>query len=155
MPEPLNDAQISFVRRYIGGLPAAAGGDAPPDITQLADLFLDAKAEADRSLVGLRRALLDEGDPDTKRIAEFGLNGLTNGNSVSLMAALQDLRRAGPDKRADAARVVRKQCDTYRGFLTRDEVIGLCEDNPFFGGVAIVAPLTRALNAIEAALRSV
>ncbi len=153
MSEPLNEEQLRFVRRYIGGL-SASDVAAVPDLTELADLFLDAKAEADRSLTGLRRALLDEGDPDTKRIAEFGLNGLTNGNSVTLMAALTDLRRAGPDTRADAIRAVRSQCDRYRDFLARDEMIGLCEDNPFDGGVTIVGPLTRALNAIDAALRS-
>lgn len=154
MGETLNDEQVRFVRRYIGGL-SGAGGSALPDLTELADLFLDAKAEADRSLTGLRRALLDEGDPDAKRLAEFGLNGLTDGNSVTLMAALTDLRRAGPDKRAGAIRAVRNQCASYRDFLARDEMIGLCEDNPFDGGVTIVAPLTRALNAIDAALRAV
>ena len=148
MADGLTPQQLDFVETFIGGGPA---GEAP-DVTALADHFLDGKAEAAKSVDKLRGVLAKSDDPDTVRIADFGLDGLTDGNSVALMAALRELGSAAPGARGKAAGKVASCCSAYRSFLSGDPIIAMCEDNPFVSGVRIVAPLTAALDRIESGL---
>ena len=70
MADGLTPQQLDFVETFIGGGPA---GEAP-DVTALADHFLDGKAEAAKSVDKLRGVLAKSDDPDTVRIADFGLD---------------------------------------------------------------------------------
>lgn len=112
------------------------------------------KETTDVDLGALQSAISGFPDPNLKRIAEFGLNGVTQegqkGRQVAMMKAIMDYNGAGPDKRAAAAAKLRKEVADYRSFIENDELISLCENNPFNVKVDIRGPMDRALKRIEA-----
>lgn len=161
MSDALLPKQIEFVDRFIGGrrpvsTESVQQDQAPDlDVSALADLFLDGKSRATSSIAPLRAILVKSDDPDERRIGEHGLDGVTEGNSVALITALHQLRAAPATERTAAAQIVATRCQQYRDFLKNDAIIALCEDNPFVSGVSIAAPLTTALDQIEATLKAI
>ncbi|QDY70783.1 hypothetical protein [Qingshengfaniella alkalisoli] len=122
------------------------------DTENPADIWIDAKGEADASLGPLMSHLASSTDPNLQRIARFGLNGVTKGNNTALMAALMGYNSASGDARAQRAKDVIAQIDAYSSFLASDPIIALCEDNPFGQTVSIRAPLTKALKRMKTSL---
>lgn len=158
MSAALDDTQTTFLSRFLNVRPAEAGPERP-DLTALfeesvnpADYLIAAKMQVADNLARLQSKLAESENPDAHRIAKFGLDGITEGNSVALMGAMLAERMAPAATKPAAADKVRQACKDYRAFLTKDPIIALCEDNPFVKGVSIVAPLTAALRRIEDAV---
>lgn len=154
----LSADQIRFVETHLGiDLPTDMLMSALTDGLDLsdanpADIWLEARAQVDADMAALKSELARHDDPDLARIAEQGLNGVTDGNHVALMAALVTLGTARAEDRPKAAAAVTRRVEEFRAFLASDPLIRLCEDNPTSCRVAIVAPLGRALDRIERAV---
>lgn len=116
-------------------------------------IWRDAKESTDASMSALQRMLSDASDPNLKRIAEFGLNGVTAGNQVAMTRALMDFDNASGAARISQGETLLKQTGAYRQFLSESPAIALCENNPFGVTCAIKLPLTKALDQIENTVR--
>lgn len=116
------------------------------------EIWNEAKSQTDTAIGRLQERLKQEGNPELDRIAEYGLNGVTEGNQVGLMKRLFDYNAASPPDRAAAAGRLAEQTSEYRKFLAGSELIALCEQNPFVS-VDIRGPLDAALSKIEDAVK--
>lgn len=114
---------------------APAAGPRP----KLSPIWMEAKEEVDAGISRLQDALRQTADDDLLQIAEYGLYGATQGESVKLMAALR-VADGGSDE--GLAKVLDAVSD-YRDFLDGAPIVELIEDNPF--GVKV--PLRRTLGA--------
>ncbi|MEM1428538.1 MAG: hypothetical protein AAGG09_03670 [Pseudomonadota bacterium] len=141
---PLTDVQIRFLNLYLGletDEPTEAS-DNPLEIWQ------SAKDSTDPSISALQATLKGYDDPILSRIAEYGLNGITDGNQVALAKAMREFNAAPAGDRASQAKALAGQADAYRTFLETDPRIALCEQNPFNVSVPLNATLGRALSRI-------
>lgn len=130
---------------------AGAGKTAPetPPVDPMV-IWQDAKELADVSITALQKALKGFDDPDLQRIADMGLNGVTDGFQTALMKALFDYKQsAAGEARAKAAANIAAKARELRALIESDEVIALCENNPFNVAVSIRAPLSQALTELE------
>ena len=136
--------------------PEAATETAPETGTQAPGdplaIWNAAKEQTDSAIGRLQERLRQEGNAELERIADYGLNGLTEGNQVALMKRLLEYRAAPPAGRPVAAGKLVEQAAEYRKFLAASELIALCERNPFVS-VDIRGPLDAALREIENAVR--
>ena len=141
-----------WLLRVLGlDLPLGASVGAAADAEPLA-VWRDAKEAVDGKLEQLARELRGFGDPDLERIADFGLFGLTEGESVALNKALFDYQRAAPAARVGAAGNVRKAVGAYRAALDAEPMVGLLDRNPFGVDIGVRRTLGGALDAIERGL---
>lgn len=124
-----------------------SGGSAPKADPMV--VWRDAKEGVDVSIGALQSALRGIDDPDLRRIADAGLNGITDGLQTRLMAALFDYNSASGEGRAKAAVALRGRAAELRKMIESDPIIALCEDNPFGVKVAIRGPLGAALTELE------
>ncbi len=114
----------------------------------------DAAETVDGQIAQLARALRDTGDDDLADIAEFGLNAVTAGHKVPLMAALMMLGSGDPPAMAKFGAKALKTVQAFRGHIESDERVAACDDNPFGVAVSIRAMLGPALAGLETALRT-
>ena len=110
-----------------------------------------------REIVGgqlseLQGVLRGTKNPDMRRIAEYGMNGITKRLQVGLQVALMNLDQAAGDARPKAADKVRQVVADYRKFLESDRLVPLLDKNPFGVKVAIRPTLGAVLTAIEKAV---
>lgn len=112
-------------------------------------VWRDAKESVDVSISALQNVLKGIDDPDLQRIADAGLNGITDGLQSKLMAALFDFNSARGEARVKAGQVLVSRAGDLRKLIEGDPIIALCEDNPFGVKVAIRAPLSAALTRLE------
>lgn len=117
-------------------------------------VWRNAKETCDVGISALQKALKTFDHPDLHRIAELGLNGLTDGMQNRLMAAVMDFRDAVGDGRKTAAAALLKQAAVLRQQLDADDIVTLCEKNPFGVSVAIRAPMAAALTELERMARA-
>ena len=109
---------------------------------KLTPIWAGAKARVDKGFEGLQRALKAVDDPDMQQLFDFGLNTVTNRESVKLMAGLMD---------ADSGRGTGKlvaAIDGFRSFLDGSPFVDLVEDNPFGVAVPLRVQLGSALDII-------
>lgn len=109
-----------------------------------------AKEQVDTGISLLQARLKGYKDPVMDRIAEFGLNGITEGQQTALNAALFDFNKASGAARIAAAQALDKQAESYRSFVASNRVMLLVEKNPF--GVAL--PIRKELSAALDQIRS-
>ncbi len=109
---------------------------------KLTPIWTGAKARVDQGFAALQRELKAVDDPDVQQLADFGLNGVTDRDSVRLMAALMDADNGrGTDKLVAAI-------DRFRSFLDGSPIVDLIEDNPFGVTIPLRAQLGSALDII-------
>jgi hypothetical protein len=144
------------VRQVGAGLPSAGGAALSP---QFSKLWEQAKAAwegaldtVNGQLEKLRIALIDEKDPELKRIAEFGLNAMTADHKVPLQAAILDLDRTPDNAKAKIIGQAKELVTEFRDHIETDERVEVCDDNPFNVKVTIRATLDPALAQMEKAL---
>lgn len=114
------------------------------------DVWNGAKETVDVGIEKLRQALRGIRHPDTDRIAEFGLAGLSGGGAHTRMtAALMSYDRAPAADRAEAAKAVADAMAEYRAFLGSNRLVALCEANPFGVAVDIRTTMDAALERIS------
>jgi hypothetical protein len=131
----------------------AALEPAAPKVDVMA-VWRDARETADLGIAALQGKLAASPLPDLRRIAEFGLNGVTAGNQTAMMGALMTFNAASGPSRQAAAKALLASVGAYRSFLSESAAIRLCEDNPFGVACTIRAPLLQALDAIDAAAKA-
>lgn len=115
-------------------------------------IWNSAKESTDAGITALQSALKGIPDPDLERIAEFGLNGVTEGNQVALMKHLFAFNQSSGEARLKAAAGLKAQCSEYRSFLAGSKLISLVDDNPFGVKLNLRATLGKALDDIDRAI---
>ena len=147
---PLTDIQKEFLKKYLN----LAYSDASVTVSKdkLLDIWRAAKEQTDAGVSDLQKALKRHKSAELDRIAEAGLNGITEGNSVAMMGALMEYDAAGGPEKSAAGSKLLKQVEAYRNFLDHSPLVALAEDNPFGVAVVVKAPLHAALNGIAAAI---
>lgn len=121
--------------------------------SDLLAIWREAKEAVDTRLGALRRALLDEDDPDFARLADSGLFALGTRQNVTLMASLNAFRSAPPDALAEPAARVREAVRAYGQLLTTSPIPKVVDENPFGVDVKLRATLGAALARLVAATR--
>jgi hypothetical protein len=147
-------AEVDWVGRVLGvTLPQPqTGGDglarAWPAIKAS---WQDASDEVDRQIGALQKLLRGAADSRLQPIAETGLNAMTAGYKVKLLAALHDMDRASDtDKPTVAPRVI-KTASALRAHLQTDKRIAACDACPHLK-ITIGATLGDGLAAMVKAL---
>jgi hypothetical protein len=112
-------------------------------------IWRGAKEGCDKGIAALQQALRGHDDADLARIAEMGLNGVTDSVQVGLMTALFTFQSAAGEARTKAAQVLVQRAAECRSAIDNNPVIALCENNPFGIAVSIRAPLGAALSELE------
>lgn len=113
-----------------------------------------ASDEVDGQIGKLQGTLRATTDPDLKRIADAGLNGITGNHKVPVLAALQEINAAGPETLRAAAARARPAVDAFISHLTSDPRVEACDRNPFSVTVTIRATLVPALQDLSTTLQS-
>lgn len=147
----LAERAVSSLKALSQGLAAAEAAGATlgtPSVDAMA-VWRSAKEQADTGIAQLQTALRGYDNPDLWRIADMGLNGITDGVQTGLMAALFDFQRATAGDRAKVAQVLVQRIAECRKKIEGDPVITLCEANPFGVTVSIRAPLGAALAELD------
>jgi hypothetical protein len=132
-------------------LAEANAGDASTPARDPMDVWNAAKEMTDVAISALQSKLRQIPHPDLERISEMGLNGITEGNQVALMKRLFEFKLSSGEARIKAADALRTQSDEYRKFLAGNELITLCDRNPFGVAVNLRATLGQALDEIDRA----
>lgn len=143
----LTPEQTGFLRRHLGFRGGPAGG-AP----RLLPIWQRARDATNDQLGKLEGALRGHGMPLFARIADKGLNGVTEGQLVALQAALMDCDAAAGEVRGRAVEKARGAVGGMRSFLASNPVLPLLDDNPLGIAVSIRATLSAALDEVETAL---
>ncbi|MBI4692899.1 MAG: hypothetical protein HY749_02670 [Gammaproteobacteria bacterium] len=115
--------------------------------------WMEASDAVDAQIAKLQSALRGQDDVDLHEIAEYGLNGVTGGFKVPLMAAIRDIDDQGSGDE-DAIADLRDIIAGFRGHLESDERIAVCDDNPFRVAVSIRKTLGDALAEMATALEA-
>jgi len=159
--DSLTREQIDFLQTFLNIQVAAAAGadmtDPDPDLANFtpenpADIWIDARSQVDAMMAGFRSRVAAFDDPNLKRIADFGLDGMTQGNNTALMGALVSYRLAGQADRAKAQKAVRQGISEYRKFLSSNALIALCDNNPFGPNLNVSGTLIGALDKMDRAI---
>lgn len=117
------------------------------------DIWNAAKEAVDEGIAKLQSALRGIRHPDTQRIAEFGLAGVSGGQiQTKMMTALLTHTRAGGEDRAKAEASLHGVISEYRAFLFGSRLVALCDENPFGVAVNLRSGLGAALDRIEGML---
>ena len=155
---PPSEAQHEWVARVLGVGPAgpsvtpaaSRGADFPAAWRKAVAQYRDASDSVDGQIGRLQSVLRSSGDGELADIAEFGLNAVTGGFKVPLMALLHELDSAAPKPQlVTRARTV---VSRFRGHLGQDERVLACDENPFGVAMTLRATLGGALAELDAAL---
>lgn len=146
-------AGLRAIQQGLKAAPAEPEGTAP-DADPLT-IWNAAKEATDGAISALQSKIRQIPDPDLERIAEMGLNGITQGNQTALMKHLMEFRQVDAAGRPKAAAALQAQCKEYRAFLANSELITLCEQNPFGVTVDLRKQLGKALDEIDRAAAAV
>jgi hypothetical protein len=134
---------------------SASGGGKSEDRTKwnkARDAWRSASDDVDAQIAALQTALRRESDEELDSIAEYGLNAVTGGFKVPLMASIRELDGAQGDAFEKAASKALGVIDGFKKHLASDERVAACDDNPFGVPVSIRSTLTPALDAMQSAL---
>ena len=154
-----NEAQHEWVARVLGVAPSGSSGE--PALPQGADFpvawrkavaqYRDASDSVDDQIGKLQTVLKGSGDGELAEIAEFGLNAVTGGFKVPLMALLHELDAAAP--KPQLVKRARSVVSRFRGHLGQDERVLACDENPFGVSMTVRRTLGGALEGLDAALQ--
>ena len=126
--------QYQWVARVLGVQCAASGAD---DLGTAAAAWRAASETVDGQIAALQKALLATDDEDLHEIGRYGVNAVTSGHKVKLMAAL---RGAEAGQEADRKKLVALAAQ-FRAHLDGDARVKACDENPFGVAVSIRATL--------------
>ncbi len=139
------DAQSEWVRRVLG-FSFGASSEGTKSAGAMMPVWMQAKEAVDAGLDKLHTALRRTGDEDLIQIADYGLYGVTQGQSVKLMAALTDADRSGTP---EAKQRVVKAAQNFRNYLDGAPVVDMIERNPFGVSVNMRQTLGAALAELQ------
>jgi hypothetical protein len=142
---------IDLQRRNQSGDEALEDAKAPDGATPRV-IWQTAKEAVDMRLEQLAGALRSYNHPDLDRIADFGLFGLTRGESVALNRALIEYDAAPTSRKPAAGSQLQQAVGAFRAVLTQHPAIVQLDKNPFGVRPAMRATLSGALDRIEQAI---
>ena len=149
---PGTPEQAEWLRRVLGvdvSVGAGSVGVAPGGPVALMLEWRDAKETVDERIEALARELRAFGDPDMERIADLGLFGITDRETVALNVALMEFDRAAAQAKGPAAGKVRASIKAYRKAVDANRMVGLLDTAPFSTRVDLRATMYSALDRIE------
>jgi hypothetical protein len=145
-------AKREWVERVLGiGLPQPGRAGTPEAWWAAARSGWQAASDAaDAQIAELQKALRASGDDVLEEIAEYGVNGVTGGFKVPLMAAMREVDAAGatPAAFAKLAKVV----EGFSAHIAKDDRVMACDENPFGVAVSLRATLGGALATMQQAI---
>jgi hypothetical protein len=119
--------------------PAAPGSDGLPN---LLEIWRDAKESVDVGITKLQASMRKHPLAALGRIADAGLNGITDKAGVGMMTAVTEADRGGNPA------ATKKAIAAYRVFLSTDTAAAL-DENPFKIDIGLRKTLGAALDSIE------
>jgi len=138
-----------WVRRVLGvDISASSAPPAGGNFTAAWQAWQDALETVDAQISQLQSALKAQDDDELQEISEYGLNGVTGGFKVKLMAALMGVQRGNEGDKAKLPGLI----DGLRDVLDSDERIEACDENPFGVAVTIRSTIGGALDGLAAAI---
>jgi len=147
--------QKEWVSRVLGITLLPAGAHDGVHLWRAARETWQAASDAvDKQIGSLQVALLATGHGMLNQIADSGLNGITSGNKVSLLAAISEIGDGAGDKLDRGRTKALKAVRAFRAFLAHDLRVAACDENPFGVSVSIRATLGGALAQMETALQA-
>jgi hypothetical protein len=120
--------------------------------TKILPIWRDARDTTGDQFNKLQDAMKNSGLPLFARIADRGLNGITETRLVTLQVALMEVDAAQGEARAKAVEKTRTAITDMRGFLQTNPVLRLLDANPLKVPLTLQATLTGALDNIDKAL---
>jgi len=150
-----SQTQSDWVTRVLGVSPGSQQQDLPHDQRRWAAvkaIWFGASNAVDAQIAALQAALRDSGDPEYQEIAELGLNGVTGTFKVPLLAAMQDIDRAGGQPDAGLIGKLRQVIAGFLDHLTSDPRVDAVDDNDLGVPVHVADTLIPALEELDAAL---
>jgi hypothetical protein len=153
------DAQRAWATRVLGvafsGPQATAGGGAAGSTWKAVRQTWQAASDTvDGQISTLQAKLRADGDETLKQIAEFGMNGLTGNFKVPLMAALSEIDAGGAAAIAKVGPKALSIIEAFRNYISTDEKVEVCDENPLGVAVSIRATLGGALAQMAATLQA-
>jgi hypothetical protein len=145
-----NPEQDGWVQRVLGVEPSRGAGSGQTPALMME--WQGAKESVDQRIEALARELREFNDPDLERIADLGLFGITNKETVGLNVALMEFDRAPAQAKGPAAGKLRASIKAYRKALDANRMVELLDTAPFSTRVALRATMYSALDRIERAL---
>lgn len=145
---------IDRLRQVLDAAGAAAPGGAKADPARWAaarSAWQDASDAVDAQMAALQKVLRASGDEELEEIAEFGLNAVTDGHKVPLMAALMEIGPGTAETLARSGAKALAAAQAFRKHIESDERVAACDENPD-APMSIRATLGPALAGLEAAL---
>ena len=149
---------IERLRQVIDAASPPAGAQAPAVDPAKVDRWKAARAAwetametVDGQIAALQQMLRGSGDEELEEIAEFGLNAVTAGHKVPLMAAMMEIGAGSAETLAKSGPKALAMVQAFRGHIESDERVAACDENPGVP-VSIRATLGPALAGLEAAL---
>ena len=130
-------------------LSAAPGNGAGTAGAKTMPLWQRARDAAVGQIGQLQSAMRDSGHPVLTRIADQGLNAITQRLQVGLQVALMEFDSAAPAARVRARLQARRAIGDFRTFLDGSGALDLLERNPLGVNVTIRNTLSSALDAVE------
>lgn len=142
-------ALLDEVERLLAG-GASVPGDFAKRWQAARQQWQQASDAVDAQIAQLRAQLRNETDEDLQRIAEFGLNAVTGGHKVPMMAVMRELDagEATPQAINEARAVV----EDFLEHVQTDGRVAACDANPFKVKVSVRGTLGPALQSLAAAL---
>ena len=124
---------------------AAPGGKTLP-------VWQRAKDSAGAQISQLQAALRETGDPLLMRIADQGLNGITNKLQVGLQVALMEFDGAPPGQRDKQRDKAQQAVADFKKFLADEPGLPMLANNPLGVTITLREDLTRAMATLERSL---
>lgn len=164
---PLNDEQNDYLKRIFGlGLTEHEGGESEDEEAELGELGLNhddlwraartafdtATDKVNAQIKALQSALRNSGDAELAAIADLGLNGVTGGTRVPLMAALREAGTGGADAAKAAPKLI-SAIGAFRSHISSDPQVAAYEDNPCDVPIDIIGTFEAALDQLETAAK--
>jgi hypothetical protein len=138
----------AWVENALGFRFQGAAGSGPEALGAAIAAWHDASDAVDGQIGSLQTALRNSDDEELREIGEYGLNAVTGGFKVKLMAALAGAERGVAGDVAKLAALVPQ----FRAHLEEDERVEACDDNPFGVAVSIRATLVPVLDQLARGL---
>lgn len=114
----------------------------------------EASQTVDGQISQLQHVLLSKNDPELKRIAEFGLNGLTGDFKAPLLGAMLELEAATPQNLKSKAAKVGAIAAAFQAHLMGNAKgrVGACDRNPYGVTMTVRDLLVPALTEVQTTL---
>lgn len=133
------ESQADWIARVLGVQVSPRGESG----TSLLAIWRDAKEQVDSGIGALQDRMRKHPLPALARIADRGLNGITDTRSVGMIAALMEA-----DRSPAASGKARQAVAAFRTFIASDTAAAI-DENPFGVEVGLRRTLGAALETIE------